>query len=300
MYPPAPQMSHYPGYQAPQMPAAHHYTQMPPQPPVPVGQHIKSEPVDRFPLMSTQYMSHQQAANGQGHFVLPRNAPAGVPQPAANPAARYSTPAAVPEIPPLPSLPQLDGAASDDEDDGDSPPPNHAPLPRSSHPSLPAPIPPLPSLGGIPPLPSLNGIPPLPQFLQPPTPGPTPGQSSAPSIPPLPNLGGAVAGEEINSDLDDSDSDVGDDPDESAGPDTDIVFCTYDKVGKPKPIKISTSHLSTRFNASKANGSVSSRMAWFMSTAKIISLRGAIGAFHFPIDPGGTLTSQQRVRVVKF
>jgi transcription initiation factor TFIIA large subunit len=36
--------------------------------------------------------------------------------------------------------------------------------------------------------------------------------------------------EAINSDLDDSDTEAEDDADEVATHDTDIVFCTYDKV----------------------------------------------------------------------
>ncbi|KAH9946944.1 transcription factor IIA alpha/beta subunit [Amylocystis lapponica] len=62
-------------------------------------------------------------------------------------------------------------------------------------------------------------------------------RSSHPSLP-QPSLGSATAREDdseaINSDLDDSDSDNEEEMDESRSADTDIVFCTYDKVARVK------------------------------------------------------------------
>jgi transcription initiation factor TFIIA large subunit len=55
--------------------------------------------------------------------------------------------------------------------------------------------------------------------------------SSHPSLPqPTQSSTASVDDEAINSDLDDSDSEGEEDPDEGPGV-SDIVFCTYDKVG---------------------------------------------------------------------
>lgn len=69
---------------------------------------------------------------------------------------------------------------------------------------------------------------------------PPPSQSYAPrsSHPSLPQPSQSTSrdddSEAINSDLDDSDSDNGEEADESRSADTDIVFCTYDKVARVK------------------------------------------------------------------
>ncbi|THH05967.1 hypothetical protein EW145_g4417 [Phellinidium pouzarii] len=68
---------------------------------------------------------------------------------------------------------------------------------------------------------------------------PPPTQSFAPraSHPSLPQPQGATAvadSEEINSDLDDSDTDGEEEDQEGALGETDIVFCTYDKVARVK------------------------------------------------------------------
>ncbi|KAN0091602.1 Transcription factor IIA, alpha/beta subunit [Tylopilus felleus] len=87
----------------------------------------------------------------------------------------------------------------------------------------------------------------IPQVDGPPTsddsesPSPPPSQSYAPrpSHPSLPQpsqiSSASQAGDEvINSDLDDSDTEGEEDADEGGQGDTDIVFCTYDKVGRVK------------------------------------------------------------------
>lgn len=74
------------------------------------------------------------------------------------------------------------------------------------------------------------------------SPSPPPSQSYAPrtthpSLPePVQASGGGQPGdsEAINSDLDDSDTEGEDDGEDSGQGDTDIVFCTYDKVGRVK------------------------------------------------------------------
>jgi len=87
---------------------------------------------------------------------------------------------------------------SESSDDEDSPPPSQNFAPRSAHPSLPQPM-----------------------------------ASSSASVPQAPqDL------EAINSDLDDSDTEGEEEAEEGVAGESDIVFCTYDKVGIPrKPAK---------------------------------------------------------------
>ncbi|KAJ3484364.1 hypothetical protein NLJ89_g11986 [Agrocybe chaxingu] len=73
------------------------------------------------------------------------------------------------------------------------------------------------------------------------TPSPPPSgafapRSAHPSLPqPLqPKQPAINDSEAINSDLDDSDSDVGSDDEEGGAGESDIVFCTYDKVARVK------------------------------------------------------------------
>ncbi|TFK44296.1 transcription factor IIA, alpha/beta subunit [Crucibulum laeve] len=93
-------------------------------------------------------------------------------------------------------IPQTDGPASDSSGDEDSPspPPSQSFAPRTSHPSLPQPISATPS-----------------------------SQTTQP-----------VDSEAINSDLDDSDTGDEEEAEEGSSGDTDIVFCTYDKVARVK------------------------------------------------------------------
>ncbi|KAF8585437.1 transcription factor IIA, alpha/beta subunit [Ramaria rubella] len=64
------------------------------------------------------------------------------------------------------------------------------------------------------------------------TPPPGAGLTGSTTAPPRPDIG---ASEEINSDLDDSDSDgEAAEEAETGGPEQDIVFCTYDKVARVK------------------------------------------------------------------
>ncbi|KAJ7066871.1 transcription factor IIA alpha/beta subunit [Mycena belliarum] len=103
-------------------------------------------------------------------------------------------------------MPQVDGPSaspsdSDDDDDYDAVPQP----PRASHPSL-AP-PPRPAVASS----STN------------TPNSSPSKRDDPDP------------EAINSDLDDSDTETEDEAaDDAGGPETDIVFCTYDKVARVK------------------------------------------------------------------
>ncbi|KAF9236367.1 transcription factor IIA alpha beta subunit [Melanogaster broomeanus] len=94
-------------------------------------------------------------------------------------------------------IPQGDGPSSSDSESL-SPPPSQSYAPRTSHPSLPQP-----------PQASTS----------------QPSQSSGTSHP---------GDEAINSDLDDSDTEGEEDAEEGGQGDTDIVFCTYDKVGRVK------------------------------------------------------------------
>ncbi|CAA7261803.1 unnamed protein product [Cyclocybe aegerita] len=73
------------------------------------------------------------------------------------------------------------------------------------------------------------------------TPSPPPSgvfapRSAHPSLPqpPQPKQPAVIDSEAINSDLDDSDSDVGSDDEEGGAGESDIVFCTYDKVARVK------------------------------------------------------------------
>ncbi|KAL4078191.1 transcription factor IIA, alpha/beta subunit [Scleroderma yunnanense] len=72
------------------------------------------------------------------------------------------------------------------------------------------------------------------------SPSPPPSQSYAPrpthpSLPQPSQISGTQADSEaINSDLDDSDTEGEEDAEEGGQGDTDIVFCTYDKVGRVK------------------------------------------------------------------
>jgi len=174
---------------------------------------VKSEPVDnRFMLTpSMQYSlpplpgpsingSRQVAApphpGGQtGVLSFPRAAPA--------PTARYTPTTQQPaQSQPLPTqtasqrMPQTDGPSQSSEDEDSPSPPGSQPAfaPRASHPSLPQ-----------------------------------------PSLPPSSTQSSQQEDlEAINSDLDDSDTEGEDDAEEGAAGETDIVFCTYDKVARVK------------------------------------------------------------------
>lgn len=53
-----------------------------------------------------------------------------------------------------------------------------------------------------------------------------------PDVKPEPNAAGLLPGDEvIDSDLDDSEGDLDEDPDAEEDGEVDIVFCVYDKVG---------------------------------------------------------------------
>jgi hypothetical protein len=79
--------------------------------------------------------------------------------------------------------------------------------------------------------------------------------------------------EVIDSDLDDSEGDLDEDPDAEDEGEVDIVFCVYDKVGN-----VFTA-ADLRYNASKTSGRQCLKMAWFTLTAKTISLPSVLGGF---------------------
>lgn len=102
--------------------------------------------------------------------------------------------------------------------------------------------------------------------------GSSPPQQYAPSRSHLPQPEQQPAAqaddEAINSDLDDSDSEGSEDPEEGGLGETDIVFCTYDKVRMPSVMTLSCPGIvddrrfrSYRSHASRTSGSVSSRRA---------------------------------------
>jgi len=213
--PPPPQTyhAHMQAGQHPHPPPTHGYA-------LPVHNYVKTEPVDRpyvslapHPQQMQQYMLPQMKGRpaGQSVLALPRGAPPTRPTTSSQP------------IPPAPAktgtpaggsggrIPQLDGPSYSQRS-------NQATEPSSS--SM------LQTQASRPRLPQLDG----------------PASTGSSSDPDSPNSAGSPAksqqatGEEINSDLDDSDSDNGDGEDAvgSGHAEQDIVFCTYDKVARVK------------------------------------------------------------------
>ncbi|KAJ3491230.1 hypothetical protein NLI96_g848 [Meripilus lineatus] len=218
--PPAPPQPapppHYPPHPMHMHPAAAHYPpphgHYPPlAPPPPNGApHIKSEPVDqRFGL------NPSQAA-----YALP---------PLAGPQMNRPPTALV--YPPVANAPRPPST-------GPAPPAPTARYPGGP-PNPVVPSPPSQATASTPPtrIPQVDG----PSSSSSGSPSPPPSQSYVPpraTHPSLPQPTSAKKVEEdeeaINSDLDDSDSDVEREGDSTSSLDTDIVFCTYDKVARVK------------------------------------------------------------------
>ncbi|KAF9010617.1 transcription factor IIA, alpha/beta subunit [Cyathus striatus] len=217
-------------------PAAQHHHAFPPHPihmyshnpyaslAVPGQSQVKSEPIDNRYMLAPTGMPYAipplpgPAINGSR--TLPSPVPPhpggqtgvisfGRPQQPVAPTARTyasassSSPPAAQASQPQPAsqpasqarIPQTDGPGSDDsDDDSPSPPPSQGFAPRAAHPSLPKPISATPAAS----------------------------QQSVPDS------------EAINSDLDDSDTEGEENEEEGGAGETDIVFCTYDKVARVK------------------------------------------------------------------
>ena len=138
--------------------------------------------------------------------------------------------------PPLPG-PQINGAARAGASTMPPAPASYATLPPLARPSYPThsqSSAPVTNGQGTPRMPQVDG----PSSSSSVSPSPPPSQSYAPrashpSLPPPAASKDAKAvadSEEINSDLDDSDSENEEEEQEGSVGDTDIVFCTYDKV----------------------------------------------------------------------
>ncbi|CAL1706261.1 unnamed protein product [Somion occarium] len=222
--PPHPSVPQHPAYPPHPMHMQHHYPphaaynlQPPPGPHIPVHTpvHVKAEPVDPRYLLNSSMQQHP--------YGLPSLAGPQLGRP--NVAPTY----------PSPGTPQARPSST-----GPAPPaptaryPNGVPQPpqQSSTPSIPTP--PAPTR-----IPQVDG----------PSSSSSESSSSPPSYAPranhpsLPQPAGSPANgeqkvnddeEAINSDLDDSDSDNERDIESGGGADTDIVFCTYDKVARVK------------------------------------------------------------------
>ncbi|EMD33704.1 hypothetical protein CERSUDRAFT_117780 [Gelatoporia subvermispora B] len=203
-YPPHPMHMHNPHY-----PAAHNPYVPPPPPPQhavpPPGQpHVKSEPVDsRYMLNGAQPM------------------PYGIP------------PLAGPPIPGRPLPPgQSYSAGAPGVRPASAAPPTAVPAPPTAR------YPPGAGTNGLPRIPQVDG--PSSSSSGSPSPPPSQGYAPRPMHPSLPQPAANSSpskpddSEAINSDLDDSDSGDDEEGDEGGGADTDIVFCTYDKVARVK------------------------------------------------------------------
>ncbi len=170
-----------------------------PQPPPAPGSLIKKEPLDSRYILSGQFVPPQ---------IQPQIPPLRPP-----PNSLLTFPAG-PSRPPAPTATPVAAPAP-------AVPPAKAPQPSQSQPQ-PQPQPPrIPQVDG-PSSSSSDSSSPSPQQYAP--------HSSHPSLPqPSQGSAGGADDEAINSDLDDSDSEGEEDPEEGPGV-SDIVFCTYDKV----------------------------------------------------------------------
>lgn len=220
MYPPHPMMvPHHPHY-----PPPHAYP--PPPPPVvqPQGPQVKTEPVDTRYVLSAPGMPYAlpplpgPQLNGlktpgfpggqQGVLSFPPH-PGHIQRP-----PTMSRPYAPPVLQPPPKAPQPPSAPA-----AASPPAPQARAPGQK-------------------IPQVDG----PSSSESDSPSPPPSQPFAPraSHPSLPQPSQSSStmhaedAEAINSDLDDSDTEAEEDAEEGGQGETDIVFCTYDKVGRVK------------------------------------------------------------------
>ena len=199
--PPAPAPPQYPPHPMHVMPQHYPQAHFVPQPPPAPGSQIKKEPVDSRYILSGQYVPQIPPLRPPPNTLL--TFPAGPSRPPAPPTATpVAAPAPAPGVPPATKTPQ--------------------PQQSQPAPSQPQPPPPrIPQVDG-PSSSSSDSSSPSPQQYAP--------HSSHPSLPqPSQSSAGGVDDEAINSDLDDSDSEGEEDPEEGPGV-SDIVFCTYDKV----------------------------------------------------------------------
>lgn len=222
MYPPHPMMvPHHPHY-----PPPHAYA--PPPPPVsqPQGPQVKTEPVDNRYVLS--------AAPGIPYALPP------LPGPQLNGLKTPGFPGGqqgVLSFPPHPGHIQRPPTMSRPYAPPAPPQPtSKAPQPASAPAAASPPAPQARTAGQK--IPQVDG----PSSSESDSPSPPPSQSFAPraSHPSLPQPSQSSSAthtedaEAINSDLDDSDTEGEEDAEEGGQGETDIVFCTYDKVGRVK------------------------------------------------------------------
>lgn len=188
-----PQYPPHPMHVMPQHYSPNHHAFVP-QPPPAQGNMIKKEPVDSRYILSGQY--------------VPPMASPQIPALRPPPNSLLTFPAGPSRPPPVPVVvPALPGG-----------PPAKASQPAPPQPQSQARI---PQVDGPSSSSSDSSSPPPQQYAP---------HSSHPSLPqPTQSSAASADDEAINSDLDDSDSEGEEDPDEGPGV-SDIVFCTYDKV----------------------------------------------------------------------
>jgi transcription initiation factor TFIIA large subunit len=195
-YPPHPTHPHTPLHYGASAP---HY-QAPyiaPPPPPPSAAHVKSEPPDGRSLLYSQYS-----------LPPPPRPPPGYTTPQAQTQPRgVATAAPVASARPYVASPAINGTGSS------------ARIPQVDGPSAR-----IPQLDGSSSSGSSASPPPSQQYAP---------HSSHPSLPQPAATGTEPDDEAINSDLDDPDSDGSEDIEEGVG-ETDIMFCTYDKVARVK------------------------------------------------------------------
>ncbi|KAF4567243.1 hypothetical protein EYR40_006240 [Pleurotus pulmonarius] len=186
--------------------------------PAPNGQapQVKAEPVDsRYILGGPQGVASHYALPPLPGPTLNGARPAAV-----HPGGHQSVLSFPPGPPPVQQQPQAPAQPST----AAAPRAYNAPAP-AANPAQPAAAPRIPQTDG--PSDSSDDSPSPPQSYAP--------RSSHPSLPqPSTSQNSVVDSEAINSDLDDSDTEGEDDADEGTAGDTDIVFCTYDKVARVK------------------------------------------------------------------
>ncbi|EIW62804.1 transcription factor IIA alpha/beta subunit [Trametes versicolor FP-101664 SS1] len=202
-----------------------------PQPPAPPAH--SAYPPHPIHMQHGHYPPH--TAYAQPHHTHVKTEPVDTRYMLSNPVQYGLPPLAGPQIPTRPPLPggqpmsytHMNGRPPSAA--GQAPPPPTARYAPPANPAQPAPAARIPQVDG-------------PSSSESESPSPPPSQSYAPrtSHPSLPQPSQTSAAEKaedseaINSDLDDSDSDVEQDGIEGGSADQDIVFCTYDKVARVK------------------------------------------------------------------
>jgi len=216
--PPAqpPQYPPHPMHVMPQHYSPGHHAFVPQPAPPTAASLIKKEPVDSRYILSGQYVP-PMASPQIPALRPPPNSLLTFPAGPSRPPAPGAAPAAVVHPPPAAAQPAK----------ASQPPPPTQPSqarlqPQAQSQSQPARI---PQVDGPSSSSSDSSSPPPQQYAP---------HSSHPSLPqPTQSSTASVDDEAINSDLDDSDSEGEEDPDDGPGV-SDIVFCTYDKVARVK------------------------------------------------------------------